>query len=134
MKEDQSLPGMPEPAVKVTPEQTYVHPVDPFAGVFADIRDEMVKQDEKWGEQNHPMHGGKVPERGRISHDGQADTWKAINDSRASVDQIGWDGILLEESFEAAGAATVEDQIKELVQVAAVAVQAIRALKRQAGA
>ena len=126
----------PEPVIEPTPATVINNytTVTPDNAEFSAIAAEIVKQDEKWGQQDHPMNGGKIPERGRISHDGQADVWKAINDARKTAGQLGWDGILLEESYEAAGARTVEEQIEELVQVAAVAVQAIRALKRQAAA
>lgn len=130
----------PEPVIEATVEQeptvepTHEIVYDPNAEVFAAIVTELGKQDEKWGEQNHAMCGGKIPERGRISHDDQATTWKVINDRRVAEGNLGWDGILIEECYEAAGAPSRDEQIEELVQVAAVAVAAIKALKRQAAA
>ncbi len=94
---------------------------------------EMDAQDARWGEQNHPMHGGMTPGRSRLWFAQEAHRWQATNAKRARQGNIGWDGILLEEVFEALGEHEVEAQIRELEQVAAVAINQARSLKRQNG-
>jgi hypothetical protein len=100
--------------------------------VLAQVAIERAQQDEKWGEQNHPMvwQGGCT----RLKIDGyarQADAWKAANDTRVYDDRLAWDGILLEEVYEALGEIDAGRQREELVQVAAVAVAMIECIDRE---
>jgi hypothetical protein len=101
--------------------------------IFKLIGEELQAQHQKWGVQDHPLQGGVFPGGSQAYYQKQADGWKAINDQRVKDDVIGWDGILIEETFEALAEGDVDAAIEELVQVAAVAVQAILSLKRNAG-
>lgn len=100
--------------------------------IFKLIGEELQAQHQKWGVQDHPLQGGFFPERSQAYYAVQANGWKAINDQRVKDNVIGWDGILIEETFEALEATDLDTAIEELVQVAAVAVQAILSLKRNA--
>ena len=97
---------------------------------------EMERQDEKWGEQNHPLIGGNDVDWWRdrqvAAFAGAESYWKRINDRRVEEDTMGWDSILLEEVYEALAATEPADQVTELLQVAAVAIQAAKAIERAA--
>lgn len=107
--------------------------------IFAEITAERGRQDEKWGEQNHPLTfpgSYRTPEYwGR-----EAEEWKRVNDERvakANADGLtkdtncAWDGILEEEVAEAFGAGRTGLQYAEFVQVAGVAVAILELLNRQ---
>ncbi len=94
---------------------------------------ELDRQDDLWGEQNHPLQGGAFPLRSRLSFEGEARRWKQINDRRVPKKELGWDGILMEEVYEALEELDPERACVELVQVAAVAMNAARSLRRQNG-
>jgi hypothetical protein len=107
-----------------------------LAMILVEVADERGRQDDRWGEQNHPI---LFDSRTREVYARQADTWKALNDRRVdkrvregvSPDRrSGWDGILQEEVFEALGAPTTHEVREELVQAAAVVVAMIQSLDR----
>lgn len=98
---------------------------------------ELAAQDAKWGCQRHLPLIGDDPFQFRRSsrrrhYAACEEYWKSLNDSRTEGRVTGWDTILLEEVYEALAAEEVADQITELVQVAAVAIQAAMALERAA--
>lgn len=88
------------------------------AHVLMDVSEERERQTRKWGEQHHLDH---CPYLYR-EWDRWADNWKAINDRRVQKDELSWDGILLEEVYEALAETDPAMLREELVQVAAVAV------------
>ena len=95
--------------------------------IAGEIANERWRQDEKWGEQNHP--NGTGPEE-----------WARFRDVyRASCDQAHragkgtWLQILREEVYEAFAESDPELLEAELLQVAAVAVAWIEALRRSSG-
>lgn len=100
--------------------------------VLAQVAVERLRQDVKWGEQNHPDLGG-VAFFGakRTIFAGDAEFWKKENAARAERDQLGWDGILLEEVFEALAEEDPAALREELLQVAAVAVAWVEAIDRR---
>jgi DNA mismatch repair ATPase MutL len=98
--------------------------------VIALLIEELRRQDEKWGEQNHPLIGGFDPELQREEFEAYESELKEVNDLRVEFGTMGWDSILLEEVYEALAATEKAEQITELVQVAAVAIQAAMALER----
>jgi hypothetical protein len=107
-----------------------------LAMILVEVADERGRQDDRWGEQNHPI---LFDSRTREVYARQAETWKKINDQRVdkrvregvSPDKRnGWDGILQEEVFEALGAPTTHEVREELVQTAAVVVAMIQSLDR----
>lgn len=115
------------------------------AGVVSEVAEERARQDEKWGEQNHP-DGWTAPfalmmEQGLDVRDDAlatelADIFRARADALAEQGIITWADILLEEVFEALGeaGAPVRDPSRlrgELIQVAAVAVAWVEAIDRR---
>jgi hypothetical protein len=110
--------------------------------ILAEIHAERLRQDAKWGEQNHPtvIRDGLL---GDCDHDYYAtiaDDWKGRNAYRVRRRNeqgyprdrnCAWDGILREEVYEALAEADPVKRRAELVQVAAVAVNMIEQIDRQ---
>lgn len=98
------------------------------AKVLAETHWERRAQDARWGERNHP-------DRPSLVHLGsaarEATYWKSENAYRARTCRLAWDGILLEEVYEALAEADVSRLRAELIQVAAVAVAWVEALDRR---
>lgn len=96
--------------------------------VLGEVYNERDEQDKKWGEQNHPMS----PEGLDATEEAAecADFWKVINDLRQKNGQLSWDGILLEEVYEALSEDDPKKIRAELIQVAAVAVAMVECLDR----
>jgi hypothetical protein len=109
------------------------------AKVMYEIMDERIRQDEKWGEQNHDLSQSAWD---RHTFSAAADWWKHINSERAkgrtgvgagrSGGSLTWDGILLEEVFEALAEKDLSGAREELIQVAAVAVAMVEYIDRTA--
>ncbi|MEV0996915.1 hypothetical protein [Nonomuraea sp. NPDC050202] len=97
------------------------------------IRAELAAQDAKWGEQNHPNGTGPNVAwglTGRASF--LADLAKGLCERYAKEGRLTWLDILLEEVAEAFAENDQERLDAELLQVAAIAVQWRRALRRSA--
>jgi hypothetical protein len=88
------------------------------------IREERERQDAKWGEQNHRDGTGYAYERDRTNYR------KACQQADAEG-VVSWIDILLEEAYEAAAETDPERLQKELIEVAAVAVQWFEAITRR---
>ena len=93
--------------------------------IFDEIRAERKRQNELWGEQNHPMldipfHSADIAIR--------ANTYKGVNDSGKHTC---WFAILQEEVYEAFSEIDPAKQRQEMIEVAAVAVQIIECLDRR---
>jgi len=95
---------------------------DDMMDVLADVSAERMRQDEKWGEQNHPDGTGGAGMRHLA--DWARDVCKA-----ADPDTF-WK-ILLEEVYEAGAESDQAALRMELVQVAAVCVQWIEVIDRR---
>jgi hypothetical protein len=95
--------------------------------IFTDIHRERIRQDEKWGEQNHPMV--------RLGHDyifqNHRNNIRNTNARLLREGGIAWSNILMEEVYEAFAETDPKKQREELVQVAAVAVEIIECLDRK---
>lgn len=119
------------------------------ADVFAEIEAERIRQDAKWGEQNHPDVDPVLTGRaGGCSVQRMAEELgvptavcaRAACDSEAKLGRCTWSLIAVEEVAEAVEAATLAAQGKgelsalraELVQTAAVFVAWIEAVDRRA--
>jgi hypothetical protein len=109
--------------------------------VLTDVHMERLRQEQLWGEQNHPIliSTGKDAEVTRETYRRYAETWKKLNAARIEIQNsfdtpkdrnCSWDGILLEEVFEALAEDEPRKIRAEMVQVAAVAVACIECLDR----
>lgn len=92
-----------------------------------EVVDERLAQIEQWGEQNHPSVFSESDQRDFAN---MADYRKQINDARVELDCLAWDGILLEEVYEALGEADPLLRRQELIQVAAVALAEAECIDR----
>lgn len=117
---------------------------DNTTAVLREVDDERTRQDEKWGEQNHPdgtgnhvalLHGlelSKRPGQVAVTMGTLAYTARQVTDSAARAGVLTWADILLEEVGEAFAEANPRALRAELIQVAAVAVQWVQAIDRRA--
>lgn len=96
--------------------------------ICADIAAERWRQDEKWGEQNHP--DGTGPDAISIQ---LRETFRAMCDLEHGSGNGTWMSILREEAYEAFAESDLEKLDAELVQVAAVCVAWIEAIRRRSG-
>lgn len=92
--------------------------------VLSQVLAERIRQDEKWGEQNH-RDGTSV------ANESWADTARANCQQAADEGVTSWAGILYEEFTEAMAEEDPAALRAELVQVAAVAVAWIEAIDRR---
>jgi hypothetical protein len=107
--------------------------------VLDELATERGKQDEQWGEQNHPIRWPRHNERDRSMYQDQANAWKRINAERVRIANAAgatsdrncsWDGIALEELYEALAEGDPAAIRAELVQAGAVIVAMIESLDR----
>lgn len=119
----------------------------PDAGILGEIVAERSRQDAKWGQQDHPAIDHRdIPDVTHHHYGHRADLWKSYNAERAigvepgsrcprNIDgphkHTAWDGVLLEEVYEALGEADPDRMRAELVQVAATTVAWIAAIDRR---
>lgn len=105
-----------------------------LAGVLVEIAEERARQNELWGEQNHPVLSSSPNVYVvRRSHSARAEVFKRRNDLSAKQGTLAWDGILLEEVYEALAEEDPDRIRAELVHAAAVVVNMIQRLDRAAG-
>lgn len=101
--------------------------------VWAAVLTERARQEALWGEQNHPSQGGGLrPADWHEQYALNAAKWKSINAERVHYGQLGWDGILLEEIYEALAEADPEKLRIELVQSMAVILNWLECVERRA--
>lgn len=106
------------------------------AHVLNDIWTERIRQDDKWGLQDHPYFSGPPnPEAGRRFYALQAGYLKDDNNRYVSTNELGWDTIAFEELYEALEKAAVDDEAyeRELIETAAVLVAMVEANRRKRG-
>lgn len=94
--------------------------------MLRDVATERARQDARWGEQNHPV--GNDTRRVEA-----AEYFRRTCDQAAVDGTCTWALILLEEVYEAISAATETEAEEELIQVAAVAVNAVESIRRGRG-
>jgi len=111
---------------------------------YVNIQAERLRQNKKWGEQNHPdvdpvlfnRPGGASPERIAAHLEiPSANRARYLCDTAKKRGETTWSGILVEEIAEAVEAASMAnyDALRtELIQVAAVAIAWLEALDRRA--
>lgn len=102
--------------------------------IYEMIREERKRQDEKWGQQNHPDGTGQysfVDLAQRVDWNGTVDDAKRMVDSAFKRGQGTWTHILAEEFIEAISETDIANLKIELVQLSAVAVAWIESLERR---
>ena len=105
----------------IIPGTTYPYGVNSILG---NLRYERENQDARWGEQNHPIRLPANDETDRQHH-------RYANAQGATPDRnCAWDGILLEEVYEALAESDPVAIRAELVQAGAVIVAMIESLDR----
>jgi hypothetical protein len=106
--------------------------------ILDEILGERIRQEEKWGEQNHIDHW--PDDLMLAAFQLNAEIWKRVNAERVAIlnkedmpsdKNCAWDGILLEEVFEALEQIDSAKIRAELIQVAAVAVAWVEAIDRR---
>lgn len=90
-----------------------------------EARSEAYRQVELWGVQHHPVHQVIGRPTYSAGFRARADEWKRINALRVDEGRLSWDGILLEEVFEALAETDPKKQREELIQTAAVALSMV---------
>lgn len=94
------------------------------SNVLDEVLQERLKQEQKWGEQNHP-NGEKVPKS-------YVDKARTACDTMFRNGEGTWSDILHEEFWEALGECDDDAKLREeLIQVAAVAVAWIECIDRR---
>jgi hypothetical protein len=88
-------------------------------------------QDRTWGQQDHPELPPRVTRDLREVYRDRARYYQEENAYRVRAGTLAWDGILLEEAYEALSEGDAEKREAELVQVAAVAVAMVEASRRK---
>lgn len=100
----------------------------PHGQELSECENELHNQDRKWGQQDHPDLNENTT---RDFYETLANIWKNTNDRRARIGDLSWEGILLEETYEALAEEDPEKLAAELVQVAAVALQWVASIRRR---
>jgi hypothetical protein len=122
-------------------EDTGPYPEPMFPEMTAEILNEIwlerVRQDEKWGLQEHRYFSGELTDQEKLRQlfATNAKILKEENAKYVEKDSLGWDTILSEEFSEALEQAGIDDEAyeRELVEAAAVAVAMIEANRRKRG-
>lgn len=104
--------------------------VNQIRPTLEEVAQERLRQDAKWGEQNHP--DGTGPVAFHIHIKGVADRYRQECDLAHRGGKGTWRHILLEEVWEAMAEADSAKLREELIQVAAVAAAWVEAIDRRA--
>lgn len=109
-----------------------------LATILVEVADERGRQDERWGEQNHPFvwttgkdHEMYAAMAVQLKELNAARVAQSNDDGVPSDRNCSWDSILREEVYEALAESDHVRLRHELVQTAAVAVAMIECLDRQ---
>lgn len=94
--------------------------------VLSEVLAERIRQDDRWGEQNHPDGTGVAPEQTKLADNAKAMCQQAFAEGRGD-----WAHILFEEVREALAEFDPAKLRAELIQVAAVAVAWAEAIDRR---
>ncbi|WP_309080297.1 hypothetical protein [Zhihengliuella sp.] len=125
-----------ESRAALTAAWAHLHP----APALGDVHAERLRQDAKWGEQNHPDGTGSSSKplaamaASGVTADWLADSATLATDTAAERGVVTWRHILLEEVFEALAESDPAKLRTELIQVAAVATQWAEAIDRRGDA
>jgi hypothetical protein len=99
--------------------------------ILAAVLAERERQEILWGEQNHPDVPMVLPATKRGLHRADAEKWKILNARRVNMGHLAWDGILLEEVYEALAEADPDKLRTELVQSMAVILNWLECIGRR---
>lgn len=102
--------------------------------IYELIEEEVKRQRDLWGEQNHPDKLAHSPgvETLFLNHFGEeAEEWRGVNSFRVNAGHLTWDGILLEKVYEALAESDPDKLTTELIQAAAVIVNWVDCIKRR---
>jgi hypothetical protein len=121
------------PPMKVRVELSFDGASVAMAKVLGDIGEERVRQDERWGAQNHPdgTGPGLLMPVGGITADLYREAMRDRCDLMHQVAAGTWEHILTEEYAEAMAEDDVARLRKELIQLAAVAVAWVEHIDRR---
>lgn len=106
-----------------------MNPLVTTNAVLQEVLAERVRQDERWGEQNHPVHDPLSPTGVYLLGRSYA-ALEQVMKARFELFPPSWAVIQLEEVFEALAAKTPAEARSEFIQVAAVAVAAVESIDR----
>lgn len=98
----------------------------PDAPILAEVQNERLQQDAKWGEQNHVDGTGVTDEQKLLADNAKAMCQQAFAEGRGD-----WAHILFEEVREVLAESDLASLRAELIQVAAVAVAWVGAIDRR---
>jgi len=100
---------------------------DAIFDIANEIADERLSQVERWGQQDHPSFISELDRRRAAKSETH---WKQRNAARVADGSLTWDGILLEEVYEALAEDEPNLRRAELIQVAAVAAAEVESIDR----
>lgn len=98
--------------------------------ILAAVLAERERQEGLWGEQNHPDRG-PIPLLEMDYARKRAEEWKRVNALRVKQGILSWDGILLEEVYEALAEGDPELMQAELIQSMAVILNWLECVSRR---
>lgn len=103
--------------------------------VLEEVYQERLRQNDKWGEQNHPARlylkeNGSILSRKRYGQLTSAKQAKDLVETMAHFGHLTFMDVFIEEVWEAIEAESAEDLREELIQCAAVAVAMVESLDR----
>lgn len=98
---------------------------------LSETEDEIRRQDERWGQQDHPDIGGPDPDLQRSLYAFELESIRELEAQQRADGLLGWDMILKEEVLESLSEPDDDKRCEELIQVAAVALQWVAAIRRR---
>lgn len=102
--------------------------------IWNSVLAERDRQEHLWGEQNHPDVPLVLPATKRGLHRAESEKWKTLNARRVKMGHLAWDGILLEEIYEALAESDPDKLRTELVQSMAVILNWLECVERRSAA
>lgn len=107
-----------------------MNPLITTNNVLQEVLAERIRQDDRWGEQNHPVHDQEDPNGVFLLGRSYAALEQEAK-ARFAAGRRSWALVELEEIFEALAAKTLAEARAEFIQVAAVAVAAVESIDRK---
>ena len=95
--------------------------------IFQEIHEERGRQDQKWGQQNHPIRR----EDDADWYKQMSESYKGVCDAAATIKNLTWFDIAIEEFFEVFAEDTAEGQRHELLHVLGVMEAMVECIDRR---